>query len=124
MHDSLKFHTHLLMFSEIEQVKRSLACKRGDRSYVPLHVLKKRGSLTVSDVCGGTWCEVQVEYGHLHPWLRHSREWRKRSAQGKPVKRKTKSMIEGAFLHLNKGILVHTHKVFIELTIMALWYPK
>lgn len=90
--------------AELDGVKKGLAARKNNGIYVPLSVLKRQRSVSVSDISGGLWCEVQMEYQHLHPWLRETREWRKRSAEGRPVNRKTETMKEGSSVHLKKGL--------------------
>ena len=89
---------------ELEEVKQALAIRKNQGSYVPLELFRSSRSVTVSGISSGLWCEQQVEYRHLHPYLRTSGEWLRRSAEGMPVQRRTEVMKEGASIHLRKGI--------------------
>lgn len=82
--------------------------QRNQDEYIPLHLFRpwSHRVLSVTDLTSGTWCEVQVEYRHLHPHLKKTREWKKMAEKGSPVALKTESMKKGSDVHMKKGIKV------------------
>ena len=84
-----------------------LMLRHGLERYVPLRLFRPRAHrvLSVTDLASGLWCEVQVEYRHLHPHLNSTREWRKMAETGSPVVLKTGSMKMGSLVHMKKGTL-------------------
>lgn len=60
--------------------------------------------MSVTDLSNGVWCEVQVEYRHLHPHLKSSKEWAKMAEKGSPVVLKTDRMRMGSVIHMKKGM--------------------
>ena len=60
--------------------------------------------LSVTDLSTGVWCEMQVEYRHLHPHLKKTGEWTELEKKGTPILLKTEVMVKGSTFHLKKGI--------------------
>ena len=91
--------------AELDDVKDRLARTRNKGQYVPLRLFRSRGKnvINVTDISQGLWCEVQVEYKHLHPTMKRTAEWSKMAEQGTPVQLKTAGMKQGAAIHLKKG---------------------
>ena len=61
--------------------------------------------MSVTDLTSGVWCEVQVEYRHLHRHLRNTAEWTEMEKKGSPVLLKTEGMKKGSDVHLKKGVI-------------------
>ena len=80
-----------------------MALKKNGGQYVPLKLFRYNKAVAVSDLSSSLWCEVQVEYRKLYPYLKESREWMRRATEGKEVREKTKAMTEGSAIHLQKG---------------------
>ena len=79
--------------------------RQGLDQFVPFRLLHPWGNrvLSVTDLSGGMWCEVNVEYRKLHRHLKNSREWKRMEEKGSPVVLKTESMKKGSEVHLKKG---------------------
>lgn len=92
---------------ELDDVRTLLAKTRNNGQYVPLKLFRarKHNSINVTDIVTGLWCEVQLEYKHLHPHMKKTREWSKMEEKGTPVMLKTPVMKQGAEIHLKKGEL-------------------
>ena len=109
----------LLLHSELNDVRQSLAQRKTGGRYIPLKLYRstKNNSISVTDVQTGLWCEIQAEYRYLHPFLKQTGEWRKMEEKGRPVLLKTPEMKQGTTIHLAKGTchivqntpLPHTH---------------
>lgn len=100
-------HPHAIMFpAELEDVKKGLMVQRNQDHYTPLGLFRPWGHrvLSVTDLTSGMWCEVQVEYRHLHPHLKETKEWKKMSEKGSPVVLKTATMKKGSEVHMKKGM--------------------
>ena len=91
--------------AEFEDVRNGLMVRRGLDRYVPLRLYRHWGHrvLSVTDLSGGMWCEVQLEYRHLHPHLKNSKAWTEMAEKGSPVVLKTETMKKGSVVHMNKG---------------------
>ena len=83
-----------------------MALKKSGGKYVPLKLFRYNKAVAVSDLSSSLWCEVQVEYRKLFPYLKQSREWTRRAKEGKEVQQRTKAMTDGAAIHLQKGNIV------------------
>ncbi|CAI8035452.1 Exonuclease V [Geodia barretti] len=72
--------------SELEDVKTGLMSRQGLDQFVPFRLLHPWGNrvLSVTDLSGGMWCEVNVEYRKLHRHLKNSREWKRMEEKGIP----------------------------------------
>ena len=92
--------------AEFDDVRRGLMSQRSLGQYVPFKLYHHWGHrvMSVTDITGGMWCEVQLEYRHLHPHLKNSKEWTKMAEKGTPVVLKTETMKKGSAVHMLKGI--------------------
>ena len=90
---------------ELSDVRSELARKKNDGHYAPMALFKRSRAVAASDIASSLWCEQQVEYRHLHPYLSKSGEWVERAAQGRPVVQRTAVMMQGSSYHMKKGIL-------------------
>ena len=82
--------------------------RQGINESVPFHLFHFWGDrvLSVTDIAGGTWCEMMVEYRKLHPHLKNSQEWKKMAEEGAPVVLRTATMKKGSEVHFKKGVCV------------------
>lgn len=95
--------------AEFNDVRLNLARTRNKGHYVPLKLFRaqKGSSLNVTDIHSSLWCEVQVEYKHMHRHLKSTPAWTQLEKQGKPVQLTTPAMKQGATMHLAKELEVH-----------------
>ena len=95
--------------AELEEVKSTLARQRNGGKYVPLRLFRgERLSVSVTDVVSRMWCELSMEYRHLHRQLSKTQGWREREEElGRPVQRRTPVMTTGTNIHLAKGRCRH-----------------
>ena len=104
---ALYTYLHAIIFSaELDDVKKGLMVQRNQDHYIPLGLFRPWGHrvLSVTDLTSGMWCEVQVEYRHLHPHLKRTKEWTKMGEKGSPVVLKTATMKKGSEVHMKKGM--------------------
>ena len=89
----------------MEDVKSGLMARQGLDQFIPFRLLNPWGNrvLSVTDLTGGMWCEVSVEYRKLYRHLKNSQEWKKMEDKGSPVVLKTETMKKGSEVHLKKG---------------------
>lgn len=101
----IKDSKNLHSCSELDDVRQRLAIEKNRGRYVPLKLFRSWGQtvISVTDIVAGLWCEVQVEYKHLHKHLKHTGGWSRMAEQGRPVQLKTTEMMRGATIHLKKG---------------------
>ena len=102
-------------FSEFDDTRAALSRQRNNGVYVPLRLYgRNRGSsvISVTDVTSGLWCEVKVEYRHLHPVMRRTSNWKRLEEKGAPVMLRTPVMKEGTSMHLKKGYLLSLSPFF------------
>ena len=92
--------------AELEDVRSELARKKNNGHYAPMALFKGSRAVAASDISSSLWCEQQVEYRHLHPYLKNSGEWVERAARGRPVVQRTAVMKQGSSYHMKKGLLV------------------
>lgn len=85
------------------EVKEGVAVKNSNGRYVPFKALRN-GTVAVSDISSGLWCELKVEYNHLHWKLKGTQEWSKMASVGNRVVLQTPEMTEGKAIHAAKGI--------------------
>lgn len=91
--------------AELDDVKTGLKLRHGLNRFIPFRLLRPWGhrNVSVTDLSGGMWCEVNVEYRKLHRHLRNSQEWKKMEEKETPVVLKTETMKKGCKVHLKKG---------------------
>jgi len=101
----IKDSKNLHSCSELDDVRQRLAIEKNRGRYVPLRLFRSWGQtvISVTDIVAGLWCEVQVEYKHLHKHLKHTGGWSRMAEQGRPIQLKTAEMMRGATIHLKKG---------------------
>lgn len=73
-----------------------------------MKIFRNSGSVSVSDVSSGLWCELQVEYRHLHPFLQRTKEWQRMKSEGRPIEKRTAIMQTGTDMHFKKGTCIYT----------------
>ena len=93
---------------ELHEVRRQVARQRNSGRYQPFRLFYgSSNSISVSDICGGLWCEQQVEYRHLYPYLQRTNEWKRVQAERKKhIPRRTATMETGTQIHYRKGWLL------------------
>ncbi len=86
-------------------MRQSLAASRNNGKYVPLRIYRShaRNSLSVSDVQSGMWCQSQLEYRYLYPHMKRTKQWEKKTKEGKEILKRTPVMIKGSDMHEKKG---------------------
>lgn len=87
---------------ELAEVKEAVTVKNSNGRYVPFKTLRN-GTVAVSDISSGLWCELKVEYNHFHWKLKKTQEWSKMASIGNEVVLQTPEMKEGKAIHAAKG---------------------
>ncbi|XP_019856984.1 PREDICTED: exonuclease V-like [Amphimedon queenslandica] len=95
--------------SELSEVRKHVAVQRNAGVYQPYKVFGRGStSVQISDIARGLWCEQQVEYGHLYPYLRRTEGWRRVQAEKRTViQQRTPVMKAGSHIHYKKEIEIH-----------------
>eukprot|EP00731_Ephydatia_muelleri_P004858 Em0002g1034a len=97
---------------ELAEVKEGVAVKNSNGRYVPFKALRN-GTVAVSDISSGLWCELKVEYNHLHWKLKGTQEWSKMASVGNRVVLQTPEMTEGKAIHAAKDLEVHSRTTLV-----------
>lgn len=75
-----------------------------------MNIFRRNNAICVSDIASGLYCELQVEYRHLHPYLQRTKQWQQKREQGKTIEKRNVVMQEGTSIHLKKGTTIRSHK--------------
>lgn len=97
---------------ELAEVKEAVTVKNSNGRYVPFKTLRN-GTVAVSDISSGLWCELKVEYNHLHWKLEKTQEWSKMASIGNEVVLQTPEMKEGKAIHAAKELEVHSRTTLV-----------
>ena len=100
---------YYIFIAELSEVRKYVAVQRNAGVYQPYKIFGRGStSVQISDIARGLWCEQQVEYGHLYPYLRRTEGWRRAQAEKKTViQRRTAAMKAGSHIHYKKGRILN-----------------